>query len=141
MQWSSLVGQLFTLCVILLFGVGCNDFENLERNVRAAAPPKKWNEWAAKICEQCREITNAHGTFNELPSSQLPEFVRRIPAPCTQWKLGVVCGESPSNTYVGVATIGGFGSYGFDVGTRAYVGEENYKSKKVFPGVYVRRSD
>ena len=119
--------------------MGCNEFKKLERHVRAAAPEQQWNAWAAKMNNRCTERTNAGEGSIQLRESELPEFVRRVPAACIEWQVSVICGNSASNTFIQLISLGGFGSFGLDVGTPAYKRAEDAYCKKVFPGVYVRR--
>lgn len=90
----------------------------------------------SKICAQ----TNCAGCQIEVDSAELPGYVQQIPAPCTPWRARVYCSPASKNNHLTIVSLGGFGSFWFDVGGRDFTeGEDNF-CKKIYPGVYVRRS-
>ena len=118
------------LCVFL-FCPGCDEYHGLTTQVRNAATAQQWQAWAVRVLEGSK--TNSTPPLR----SEWPPFVGRIRPPCTDWQL--VLGRSGSTSNISLVSLGGFGSFGVDIGAATFVEPENpgERSRQVYPGVYV----
>jgi hypothetical protein len=116
---------------LLLLCAGCKDDKHLVEQAKSAATAEQWHAWAAKVLERSR--TNS----NPIPRSDWPAFIQRIKAPCTEWQL--VTGRNGSTSNISLVSIGGFCSFGIDIGASSFVEPKhpNEHSVRVYPGVYV----
>ena len=118
------------LCVLFLCP-GCDEYHGLDRQVKNAATAEQWQAWAVEVLERSR-------TNSVLPArSEWPAFVTRLTPPCTDWQLVIGRNESTSN--ISLVSMGGFGSFGVDIGPATFVEpwNPNERSRQVYPGVYV----
>jgi hypothetical protein len=116
---------------LVLLCAGCNDDRRLADQAKKAATAQQWHAWAAEML--ARSKTNS----TPLPRSQWPAFIQQIKAPCTDWQL--VTGRNGSTSNISLVSLGGFCSYGIDVGDSTFIEPPNPNEHrtKVHPGVYV----
>jgi hypothetical protein len=116
---------------LVLLCAGCSDDGRLADQAKKAATAQQWSAWAAEVL--ARSKTNS----NPLPRSQWPAFIQQIKAPCSDWQL--ITGRNGSTSNISLVSLGGFCSYGIDVGDSTFVEPPNPNEHrtKVHPGVYV----
>lgn len=121
----------FACLALLLLCAGCNDDQRLVSEVRRAATAQQWHSWAAEVL--ARSKTNSV----PVPRSEWPTFVQQINAPCAEWQL--ITGRNGSSSNISLVSLGGFCSYGIDVGGPTFVEppNSNQHCTKIYPGVYV----
>ena len=127
---STLLATAATFALSLLC-LGCKDDTHFADQVKAAATAQQWQAWALTVLERAK--TNSVPPF----SSEWPEFVQRVEAPASQWQL--VLGRNGSSSNISLVSLGGFCSFGIDIGGPTFVEppNPNQHHTRVYPGVYV----
>ncbi|SRR5258706_4774894 len=120
---------LWLIC-LSLFSSGCDEYHGLATEIRGAATAQQWQAWAAQVIE--RSKTNSVPP----PRSEWPSFIGRLTPPCTDWQLYI------GSSNITLASIGGFGSFGVDIGAATFIEESdpNQRCRRIYPGVYVRHN-
>jgi hypothetical protein len=122
---------LFSLICLLFVCAGCDEYHGLANQVRNAATAQQWQAWAVQVLE--RSKTNSVPP----PRSEWPAFVGRLSPPCSDWELWI--GRNGSTSNIALVSVGGFGSFGVDIGPATFVEPAipSERCQQVYPGVYV----
>ena len=127
-RMAPLVAFLFA---VLFLCAGCNDTKRLVSQVKNAAPALQWQAWAVQVLERAK--TNS----SPVPRSEWPAFIASITPPCTEWQL--FTGRNGSTSNISLVSLGGFGSFGIDIGPASFVEptRPDEHCEQVYPGIYV----
>ncbi len=117
---------------------GCGD--DFARKVEAAATVERWRSWAVQIAEHYAGSQAESGPILVSPDDY-PEFLRRIPAPNSEWIVYLLGSTSNDCPRISVRSLGGFGSTGIEIGSTNFVDVTQFPARirKIYPGIYVRR--